>query len=243
MAASAQATNEIERTDGAAESMATNEHTTQYGANYQRYLHEVAENENNENLACASYMQAASHSNLQLNCQNAGLFHDDASTMCNSNTHLRNDQSCKLDENKKEKQCLPDSLTHLSDQTKYETPNVSNQCFNNARSLNDNQVSSDNAAVYSDASEKQARESEKSAQNCSMKLPVHVNRTPFKQQDMLVPWQLKGNNSNTKSTFHRFYHVFKEGELEGLCAVVNGCRVVKSYYDQGNWCVVLEKTM
>ncbi|XP_048244026.1 alkylated DNA repair protein alkB homolog 8-like [Haliotis rufescens] len=81
------------------------------------------------------------------------------------------------------------------------------------------------------------------------KLPVHVNRTNFKEQDLLVPWQLKNQkaNSNVKtsadaSTLHRFYHVFTEGELQDLCRSVGGARVVRSYYDQGNWCVVLQKS-
>ena len=77
------------------------------------------------------------------------------------------------------------------------------------------------------------------------KLPVHVNRTEFKQQDLLVPWQLKGKKEvekeRTGNTFHRFYHVFKKGELESLCSKVQNCKVIHSYYDQGNWAVVVEK--
>lgn len=76
-------------------------------------------------------------------------------------------------------------------------------------------------------------------------LPIHVNRTPFKHHDVLVPWQMKNtkNNDSTSSmkTFHRFYHVFHHGELESLCSSVSTCRVIKGYYDQGNWAVVLEK--
>ncbi|KAK7097708.1 hypothetical protein V1264_004645 [Littorina saxatilis] len=85
----------------------------------------------------------------------------------------------------------------------------------------------------------------------SKKLQVHVNRTEFKEQDMLVPWQLKKasgvemktGNVELKEcqTFHRYYHVFKQGELDSLCAEVTGCVVNRSYYDQGNWCVELEK--
>lgn len=41
--------------------------------------------------------------------------------------------------------------------------------------------------------------------------------------------------------FHRYYHVFQQGELEQLCDLVAGVKVVSSYHDQGNWCVVLEK--
>ncbi|KAL3879966.1 hypothetical protein ACJMK2_032242 [Sinanodonta woodiana] len=87
------------------------------------------------------------------------------------------------------------------------------------------------------------------------RLEVHVNRTQFKQQDILVPWQLKNKTQNNKdikseigeckdaSTFHRFYHVFKQGELEALCRELECCKVINSYYDQGNWAVMLEKVV
>ncbi|XP_015244795.1 PREDICTED: alkylated DNA repair protein alkB homolog 8 isoform X1 [Cyprinodon variegatus] len=41
--------------------------------------------------------------------------------------------------------------------------------------------------------------------------------------------------------FHRYYHVFQQGELEELCVQVTGVQVQTSYHDQGNWCVVLTK--
>ena len=82
-------------------------------------------------------------------------------------------------------------------------------------------------------------------------LQVHVNRTEFKAQDMLVPWKLKKTGSTDRQTangscmetqtLHRFYHVFQQGELDALCTEVGGCAVTESYYDQGNWCVVLRK--
>ena len=82
-------------------------------------------------------------------------------------------------------------------------------------------------------------------------LPIHINRTEFKVQDMLVPWRLKKTSASERhtaegisrdtQTLHRFYHVFRQGELDALCAKVCGCVVTKSYYDQGNWCVVLHK--
>lgn len=85
--------------------------------------------------------------------------------------------------------------------------------------------------------------------NGNRTLEVHINRTKFKQQDVLVPWQLKNKTSgatcggkSAPETFHRFYHVFQKGELESLCESVGLCKVVHSYYDQGNWAVVLEKT-
>lgn len=40
----------------------------------------------------------------------------------------------------------------------------------------------------------------------------------------------------------RFYHLFEAGELEGLVGRLPGCRVVDSYYDRSNWCVVFERS-
>lgn len=82
-------------------------------------------------------------------------------------------------------------------------------------------------------------------------LPVHTNRTQFVHQDILVPWKLKksddapSDKSDTgepaASTFLRYYHVFEENELESLCTEIDGITIRKSYYDQGNWCVIFEK--
>ncbi|NXF07649.1 ALKB8 protein, partial [Smithornis capensis] len=92
------------------------------------------------------------------------------------------------------------------------------------------------------------------------KLPVHINQTSFDSQDLLVPWHLKDCAKKKEEgvdtvlvpagsrelqelspVFHRYYHVFCEGELEAACRSLDCVRVQKSYYDQGNWCVVLEK--
>lgn len=92
------------------------------------------------------------------------------------------------------------------------------------------------------------------------KLPIHINRTSFDSQDLLVPWHLKdGTKKSTDHTkshqslvssanvqglspiFHRYYHVFYEGELELACKTLDCIKLQESYYDQGNWCVVLEK--
>ncbi|KAM9659568.1 tRNA (carboxymethyluridine(34)-5-O)-methyltransferase ALKBH8 [Trichechus inunguis] len=87
------------------------------------------------------------------------------------------------------------------------------------------------------------------------KLPVHTNRTSFHSQDLLVPWHLKGNRGKDKPVeqfgtvgshdpgpvFHRYYHVFCEGELEAACQTLSNVSILQSYYDQGNWCVILQK--
>ncbi|XP_076002681.1 tRNA (carboxymethyluridine(34)-5-O)-methyltransferase alkbh8 isoform X2 [Genypterus blacodes] len=100
-------------------------------------------------------------------------------------------------------------------------------------------------------------------------LSVHINRTAFSSQDLLVPWHLKGGkpgnkhltphssqhlhtntasvahntstNPQPESVFHRYYHIFQQGELESLCAQLTAVRVTRSFHEQGNWCVVLER--
>jgi len=88
-------------------------------------------------------------------------------------------------------------------------------------------------------------------------LPIHTNRTQFQHQDLLVPWKMKPaastepdqkrkeshleKGSHEVPTFYRYYHVFDEGELEHLCSSVKSAKVVQSYYDQGNWCVTLQR--
>ena len=76
------------------------------------------------------------------------------------------------------------------------------------------------------------------------KLAVHVNRTNFKQQDLLVPWTKKKRiqiKDEEPAVLHRYYHVFQEGELEELCASISCAEILQSYYDEGNWCAVLTK--
>lgn len=80
----------------------------------------------------------------------------------------------------------------------------------------------------------------------TIQMPVHKNRTNFKKQDMLVPWKDKKSACLPKdaeteyAVHHRYYHVFAEGELENLVSE-NGGRILYSYYDKGNWCVLFEK--
>ncbi len=105
----------------------------------------------------------------------------------------------------------------------------------------------------------------------SVKLKVNASRNVFEQQDLLIPWHYRGQKScvnsskklacavdkhmieqdeqELKSTgedkvpkvYQRFYHVFKENELEEECRKLDDISVVRCYYDKGNWCVELEK--
>lgn len=48
--------------------------------------------------------------------------------------------------------------------------------------------------------------------------------------------------STSGQTYHRYYHVFREGELDKLIEkYVQNLHIISSYYDHANWCVVAEK--
>ena len=41
---------------------------------------------------------------------------------------------------------------------------------------------------------------------------------------------------------HRYYHVFREGELDYLInTYVDNLHIISSYYDHANWCIIAEK--
>lgn len=76
-----------------------------------------------------------------------------------------------------------------------------------------------------------------------IQLPIHRNRTQFNHANVLVPWKLKQKEipHDQQKIFLRYYHVFEDGELEELCKRNSNVEIVKSYYDQGNHCVVIKK--
>jgi hypothetical protein len=52
----------------------------------------------------------------------------------------------------------------------------------------------------------------------------------------------KGDQSSeSNNLFLRYYHVFQQNELEALFEFVPGVRIVESFYEQGNWCVIFQK--
>lgn len=76
-----------------------------------------------------------------------------------------------------------------------------------------------------------------------IQLPIHRNRTQFHHTNVLVPWKLKQKEipHDQQKIFLRYYHVFEDGELEELCKKNTNVEIVKSFYDQGNHCVILKK--
>lgn len=52
------------------------------------------------------------------------------------------------------------------------------------------------------------------------------------EQNVLIPWKTNDN------IFHRYYHLFKENELESLCTN-NRISKIESFFECGNWIVIL----
>jgi alkylated DNA repair protein alkB family protein 8 len=69
----------------------------------------------------------------------------------------------------------------------------------------------------------------------SDELIIHTPRTEFQQADCLVPW------SKPTEKLLRYYHVFVRYELEHLLSHINEVKIINSYNDDGNWCVILMK--
>lgn len=64
--------------------------------------------------------------------------------------------------------------------------------------------------------------------------------------DALVRWEMHNNFSSTAQAFERYYHLFRQGELEELCREAAErarveCTMKRSYFDKENWCVLLER--
>jgi hypothetical protein len=48
--------------------------------------------------------------------------------------------------------------------------------------------------------------------------------------------------AGSELTYYRYYHVFRQHELDGLVHTVPCAHIIDSYYDHANWCVLIEKT-
>lgn len=78
-------------------------------------------------------------------------------------------------------------------------------------------------------------------------LPIHKNRTPFKAQDVLVPFNITktcksdSEQKETQEVFLRYYHVYKEKELDKQIESILNCQLIDSYHDSGNWCCIVQK--
>jgi tRNA (uracil-5-)-methyltransferase TRM9 len=67
----------------------------------------------------------------------------------------------------------------------------------------------------------------------------------FEQQDTLVPWHLRTASSGNTDVglYHRFYHVYKQGELDQLFLQAEPTvDIVNSQFDNDNWYVAVQKS-
>ncbi len=76
---------------------------------------------------------------------------------------------------------------------------------------------------------------------------LHDYGKPFEKQDLFVTWHYKKMNEKKsydnvdENVYLRFYHVFINGELEELFKSIPNAKIVRSFYEQGNWCCIFEK--
>lgn len=59
--------------------------------------------------------------------------------------------------------------------------------------------------------------------------------------ELLKPKLLDTANTEKLIVVHRYCHVYKQGELQQLFESAELCTVVNTYYDRGNWCVLVRK--
>ena len=89
-----------------------------------------------------------------------------------------------------------------------EKPNAMNVVIKNTNYVDRDGIASDNSEGES---------------NEETVIPVHQARTKFKSTDLLVPWKLNGE------TYHRFYHVFKQGEIEDILSNIKNVEIDKVF--------------
>ncbi|CAF1313600.1 unnamed protein product [Adineta ricciae] len=66
-------------------------------------------------------------------------------------------------------------------------------------------------------------------------LSIHTPRTEFQRSDCLVPW------TKPNEKLLRYYHVFVRHELERTLTHIPEAKIVNSYNDDGNWCIIFMK--
>lgn len=86
--------------------------------------------------------------------------------------------------------------------------------------------------------------------------PKHGNRAAkmlsrrFASQDVFVPWHMRTRKEGATDdrilgdwdhVHNRYYHVYKQGELEQDIAAIQQVKLIELYYDHQNWCAIVEK--
>ncbi|CAL4091563.1 unnamed protein product [Meganyctiphanes norvegica] len=77
---------------------------------------------------------------------------------------------------------------------------------------------------------------------------LDLDKAEFLQRELSHEASLSTSQDSLQSdmggapTLHRYYHVFREGELDQLIErYVHNLHIISSYYDHANWCVIAEK--
>ncbi|KAJ2369814.1 tRNA methyltransferase, has a role in tRNA modification [Coemansia sp. RSA 2607] len=69
-------------------------------------------------------------------------------------------------------------------------------------------------------------------------------------QDVLVPWvvpssrnksEMRDSDDTDDKVYHRYYHLFRKGELADLFETAGGCDITEVGYDKDNWYVIATK--
>jgi alkylated DNA repair protein alkB family protein 8 len=83
---------------------------------------------------------------------------------------------------------------------------------------------------------------EKKFENQDNFVPWHLQNTYETEQtvDTLGPQIVKEEKKNS-TVYHRYYHVFKKGELEELLKDFDNLEIIESFYDHANWCCIVRK--
>lgn len=71
-------------------------------------------------------------------------------------------------------------------------------------------------------------------------LPDESQKGKESGKEGLIETAIK-DESKQSTIYHRYYHVFKQGELEKLVSQVENLKIKESFYDHANWCVIAEK--
>ncbi|XP_070158511.1 uncharacterized protein Fid isoform X2 [Polyergus mexicanus] len=71
---------------------------------------------------------------------------------------------------------------------------------------------------------------------------VSTNRITDSISNVSSQESLSSDRGGGSITYHQYYHVFREGELDQLInKYVENLHIISSYYDHASWCVVAEK--
>ena len=123
-------------------------------------------------------------------------------------------------------------------------------------SVTDGNIEDESLKNIKETKETFPSKSENPSDHSKPRLRVNASRESFEQQDLFVPWKYSGPGKQQEKqrkvngqkgdvteglVFHRYYHVFQDGELVELCSQLSDVTVEKQYYDKGNWCVILRK--